>query len=487
VPLQGSYSAAVALVLLALCPFLVLSAASQLFDKQLAAELGGGELGTQLASGLSNAGYAFGAVLSADLIQRFPGRRIFLACEAGFVVGSLLAGLAPEIVVFIAGRVVQGLVTGMMLVVALPPLATGHGVRKLPLTAAFVSLGLFGAVTLGPVVGGIVGTASAWRPLFFGAAALGVLGFLNGVLAFRRGGSAGPGAHFDWSAVPVAAAATVLPFLGVSLLSEGSFASLGFILPVVLGLLALGTLLVRQYRKPRALMPIRLVANTLPVTGISVAMAAGAAYTTLIELTVVYLLQVADRSAIVAGALLATQLAGIITSSWLFKATLPSRWLPALAFAGLLLVTAGGAILLGLGSGHDLLVVTTAGVLLGFGAGAGVTPALFMAGLSVPSNRLGPAFALVELLRSEAAFLVGPVLLSIALAAGNLADGVRLSIFITMGIAVVAGIASGAVLLLGRVRPHAPDLDRWLSGQAPAYRSPPVAAAIRTRSRKQSN
>jgi hypothetical protein len=50
-----------------------------------------------------------------------------------------------------------------------------------------------------------------------------------------------------------------------------------------------------------------------------------------------------------------------------------------------------------------------AGVLLGFGAGAGVAPALFMAGLSAPSDRLGPTFALVELLRSEAAFRVAPV------------------------------------------------------------------------------
>ncbi|WP_326609305.1 hypothetical protein OG949_03115 [Streptomyces scopuliridis] len=46
-------------------------------------------------------------------------------------------------------------------------------------------------------------------------------------------------------------------------------------------------------------------------------------------------------------------------------------------------------------------VVPVAALFLGFGAGAGVTPGLFLAGFSVPSAQIGPTFALVELLRPK--------------------------------------------------------------------------------------
>ncbi|WP_217919310.1 MFS transporter [Actinomadura sp. BRA 177] len=475
VPLRGSYPAAVAMALLALCPFIVLSTASLLLRQPLMRDLGGGMFGAQLAGGLSNAGYSFGAVAAADLIQRVPGR-LFLTCEAGFVAGSLLAALAPGIALFTAGRVVQGAATGMLLVAALPPLVTNHGAEKLPLTAAFVNLGLFGMVTLGPLVGGIAEGFAAWRALFIGTAVLGVIGLLIGALAFERAEPPSRRIGFDYSAIPVAAAATVLPFFGVSWLSRGSFTSIGFLLPVILGLLALGTLMVRQYRKPRALMPLKLLAHTLPVTGVSIAMVAGAGFTTLIELAVIYLLDVAHRPPMETGALLATQIAGLVAAAWLFKTMLTTRWLPALAFTGTGLVAAGGALLLWL---PPVPVIAVAGALLGFGAGAGVAPGLFMAGLSVPSNRLGPTFALVELLRAEAAFLIGPVLVHIAMLSDDLAQGIRLTILIMVLIVLAGAVVLLGLLLAGSARPHAPDLRSWLAGESPAYHSPRLGAAFR--------
>jgi MFS family permease len=325
------------MALLALCPFIVLSTASLLFQEQLVHDLHTNGFGVQLSSGLSNASYAFGAVAAADLIQRVPKRRLYISCEALFTVGSVLAALAPGITAFTIGRSVQGLATGMLLVAALPPLVTNHGVDKLPLTAAFVNLGLFGMVTLGPTVGGITAHFAAWRALYLGVAALAVGGAVMGFLAFERSHAPARSMGFDFSAIPVAAAATVLPFLGVSWLNRGSFTSPGFLVPVILGLLALGTLIVRQYRKSHALMPMKLLAHTLPVTGVSAAMLAGAGFTTLIELAAVYLLKAAHLPDIVTGGLLATQLAGIAVAAWLFKQVLTSQWLPLYAFFGVAL------------------------------------------------------------------------------------------------------------------------------------------------------
>jgi hypothetical protein len=153
--------------------------------------------------------------------------------------------------------------------------------------------------------------------------------------------------------------------------------------------------------------------------------------------------------------------------------------MPALAFIGIGVVAADGAILVAVGPGMTLPVVAVAGLLLGFGAGAGVAPGLFMGGLSVPSSQLGPVFALVELLRSEAAFLIGPILLAIAMQVGSLADGLRFAIVVMTVFTVVVGAGITGLLLLGGKRPHAPDLPAWLDGEASAFDSPPVAAVLR--------
>jgi MFS family permease len=466
------------MALVALCPFIVLSTASLLIT-QLSVDLHTSVFGTQLAEGLSDAGYAFGAVAAADLIQRLPAWRVYVLAEAAFAAGSLLSAFAPGIAQFTVGRVLQGVATGLLLVVALPPLITRHGAARVPLSAAFVNLALFGMVTLGPVVGGVAATEKVWRLLFVAMAGVGVVGMMLGLLAFERTDARSPRMGFDLSAIPVALAATALPFFGVSWLSRGGFGSPAFYLPVAAGLLALCALLERQYRKKNPLMPLKLISHTLPVTGIATAMVTGAVVTALVELAVIYLLQVEHESAAMTGLILATQVLGVVVAALLFKKVLRTRWLPALALLGLVVAGVAGALLLTLGHGRAISIIAVAGILLGFAAGAGVTPGLFMAGLSVPSGRLGPTFAMVELLRSEAAFLVAPIVVQIVMLFSDPTQGIKVAAQILVLLCAVSGALILAVLLLGGARPHAPDLELWVAGEHPAYRSPRIAAAVR--------
>ncbi|MFR0358003.1 MFS transporter [Streptomyces sediminimaris] len=479
VPLRGSYPAAVALALLALCPFLVLTTASTLLRPQLMHDLGAGAFAVQLTSALANAGYAFGAVMAADIFQRVSRRSLYIACEAGFVLGSVLAFTAPGVVVFAVGMILQGVATGMLLVASLPPLVTRHGAERLPLTAAFVNLGLFGVVTLGPLVGGLAGTFHAWRPLYAGVAVLGLLGVAVGLLAFERNEPPMPGMGFDWLAVPLALGATVLPFFAVSWLTRASFTSALFLVPVIVGLLLVAGLVAAQYRKRDPLMPVRLISSTLPVTGVGCAMLAGAAYTTLLELAEVYLFRGTGWAPWRVGAVMTSQVLGIATAAWLFKRAFPSRWTPLLALSGLLSTLAAATVLLFLSPGSASVLAPVAAVLLGFGAGAGVAPGLFMAGLSVPSSKLGPTFALVELLRAEAAFLLAPVLVFVAQSAASLQDGVHLAVAVVLAVCAAGTAVLLSVYVLGGARPHEPRLQAWLGGEESAYHSPPLADAVR--------
>lgn len=303
IPLAGNYPAAVTLALLALSPYLILTTATALMEPQIMRSIGATAYELQLTSGMSNAGYAFGAVACADLVQRLARRLVYLVCECGFVLATVLALSAQNLGMFATGVVFQGLFTGMLLVASLPPLIIGHPIGKLQTTAVVVSLGLFGMVAFGPLVGGIVGSFGGWRPLFAGIGTLALIGLIVGSLTFEGNEPPARRARFDWTAIPLAFGTTALPFFGVSWLTRGDFSDPEFYVPVVVGL-ACGVFLVGgQYRKAHPLMPVRPISNTLPVVGTLNAMLVGACFTTLLELIEVYLTREGDFSPVRIGAL----------------------------------------------------------------------------------------------------------------------------------------------------------------------------------------
>jgi MFS family permease len=480
IPLAGNYLAAVVLALLALSPYLILTTASSLLQPLLRRELGATQFELQLTSGLSNAGYAFGAVACADLVQRLARRHVYLACEAGFVISSILALSAPGIGLFMAAVILQGLFTGMLLVAALPPLILGHSVDRIPTTAAVISLGLFGMVTAGPLVGGLVGSMGGWRLLYTSIAVLAAIGLTVGALTFEGNEPPARRAAFDWTAIPLAFGVTFLPFFGVSWLTRSNYTDPLFLVPVIVGLLIGVFLVAGQYRKATPLMPVRPISNTLPVTGTLGAMLVGAAFTTLLELSEVYLLQVAGYTPVRTGVLIAPQIVGVFFAAVLFYRVVSTRWTPILALSGLISVVVGGAVLLAVSASNASDIVPVAALFLGYGAGAGVAPGLFLAGFSVPATQIGPTFALVELLRSEAAFLIGPVLLHIAMTTGSdLSDGFRLAVAIILVLTVAGGLFLIGLWMLGGARLVRPDLDGWLAGTSTGYHSPPLAARLR--------
>ena len=65
--------------------------------------------------------------------------------------------------------------------------------------------------------------------------------------------------------------------------------------------------------------------------------------------------------------------------------------------------------------------------LTGIGLGATVAPALFVAGFSLPSASLQRVFAIVELLRAVAAFMIAPIFAHFAVTVGGGLDPARKS------------------------------------------------------------
>lgn len=473
-PLVGRYRWIVAVALLALAPNIVLTTAFGLLQKPIGADLHASRLLTQQAEGISNAGYAFGAVLASFLTQRFRQRVLFLTTEGFFVVGAVLATVAWAPAPYFTGRVIEGLATGLMLVIALPPLITRYGVDRLPGTAAAVNIGLFGAVTVGPLLAGLV-AATSWRIVFGAVAVAGIAGVVIGALALPDIEAFDPGRAPDIPAFVLAAVATVLPFFATSQLVSANFGDPMVLAPIVIGLLSLLVLVVMLYRRRDPLMPVRELSTSLPVVGTVSAMVAGAAFVTLVELAATGLLETRHKSPIQAGFLAAPAIGGVALAATCFALVLRTKYLPVLVLAGMLLIFGGGLLQL-LASSDTAAMASSA--MLGAGAGATVSPGLFLAGFGVPSNRVGRAFALVELLRSEAAYLVGPILLYVAMLHRPLTAGLHFAGWITLAFLGIGMAATAALFVASGARLHPPDLAAWLERGEQAMESPPTAQRV---------
>ena len=154
-PLAGRYPAVAAMVMLALIPYLALSAALGPLTPIIGEQLHMSAQTLSLSSGLANAAYAVGTVLAVQFAQHLPQRRMLVGYAVLLVIGSILAAAAQDPGMYIAGRVIQGLCTSLLLIAAVPPLAIGYPPHKLRDTAVIMNMCIFGAVALGPFIGGL--------------------------------------------------------------------------------------------------------------------------------------------------------------------------------------------------------------------------------------------------------------------------------------------------------------------------------------------
>jgi MFS family permease len=478
-PLAGRYPAVAAMVVFALIPYLVLSAALQPISPIIADQLGMSAHAMNLTSGMANAGYALGTVLSVQFAQHLPQRRLLIAYAALLVLGSVLAAAAPSAGLYIAGHILQGLCTSLLLIAAVPPLIIGYPASKLRPTAIIMNLSIFGAVALGPVIGGIQADAQAWRPLFWIIAAIALGALALSALTFEDSPPADRAAPVDPVSVALAGAGCIAAFYGASALLTHRFLDPSTVVPLIGGLVLIVALLVHQYRAKRPLLIVRPLASTFPVAGISVAMCTAAAAVSATGLTVAVLLQ--RYSPLHAGLLFLPEFGGAVITAVVFAVVFRTRLLHYFALTGLVFLTAG-IVVIGEAIPPTEARALIGSALLGVGVGASVAPALFIAGFSVRNYALQRVFAIVELLRAVAAFMIAPILLHVATTVGHSeASGIRTALWICFGLSAGGALLAITLYTLGGVRPPTPVMERWFAGERPAWDSPPLLAAIRRR------
>jgi EmrB/QacA subfamily drug resistance transporter len=187
-------------------------------------------------------GYALtfaGLMLSFGTIGDLLGRKkVMLTGVAVFVAGSVIAAVAPDTNVLIAGRVVMGVGAAasepgtLSMIRHLYP-ARAVRARALGIWAAVSSLGL----ALGPLIGGLLVYGWSWRAIFWFNVIFGVLAFTSAALVIPE------------SSDPVKARFDVAGFLlGALALGSGTFAIIlgethGYHTDWILGLFGLSLLM----------------------------------------------------------------------------------------------------------------------------------------------------------------------------------------------------------------------------------------------------
>ncbi|AYG04638.1 MFS transporter [Gryllotalpicola protaetiae] len=170
--------------------------------------------------------YALGVAIGGPLVTvataRLPRKGLALSLGLLFVVGTILAAVAPGFVWLVVGRVVSACAQATLFAIALVTAAQAMGLARSGQAVAIVSSGLTVATMLGVPLGALLGGSTSWRVPFAIVAVVAALGVLLLAVAMPRTPAPQTGAGDEIRTllrgpVLLAVATTVLGFAGVGM------------------------------------------------------------------------------------------------------------------------------------------------------------------------------------------------------------------------------------------------------------------------------
>lgn len=219
--------------------------------------------GASLATiGWASTGYLIALTVTVPVTawaaDRFGGRRLWLFGLVLFLAGSVAAGLAWNIGVLIAFRVVQGVAAGI-----LDPLMLTLLVRTAGPERSGRVVGLMGAVgsagpVVGPIAGGLIVSTLDWHWMFFVNAPIVIVAFVLAVRILPADPPAPeqPRTRLDVIGVALIGPAVAALVLALSQAAEaGRFGAPQVLAPLTIGVVLLGVYIVHALR-PRRTPPL---------------------------------------------------------------------------------------------------------------------------------------------------------------------------------------------------------------------------------------
>jgi DHA2 family methylenomycin A resistance protein-like MFS transporter len=402
-------------------------------------DLGGGVTGLQWVVD----GYVlmFAALLlsAGALSDRVGARRAFAAGLSLFVAASAACGLAPSLGALVAARFVQGAAAAVLMPSSMALIhQTYADAAKRSRAVAVWAMGGAVASSSGPLLGGFLSLMS-WRLIFginipVGAVALALLAWT---------------ARSPHRKVPFDRVGQVTAVLAMGGLTYGAIeaGAVGLTAPRVLtafvvAVVALAAFLAAQARGAHPMVPLELFRSTNVSVAVAVGFAFIVGYYGLPFVMSLYLQQLRGLSPLATGlAFLPMMLVGAALTP--FSARLAERLGARLLIGGgLVLMTAGLAVLAVVGSSTPVWVRAVLMVLVGL-AGPLVSPPVTAVLLnSVPGQRAGTASGVFNTSRQVGGGLAVAVFGALLAHPGTFLQGLRTSLLLAAWVALAAAAAS---------------------------------------------
>ena len=357
-------------------------------------------------------------MLSGSMADRLGRRRVFQCGLTVFSLGSLLCGLAPNLGLLIAARVMQAIGGSMLNPVAMSIIRNVFEDPRERARAVGVWGALFGiSMALGPVLGGVLVDSIGWRSVFFVNIPIGIAAIILTALFVPESRASRPRRPDPVGQVLVIVALATLTYAIIEG-PEAGWLSAQTIALFAVSLCAFAGLVVFELRRREPLLEVRFF-RSAPFAGATAsAVALFMAIGGFLFLNTLYLQDVRGLSPLEAG-LYTLPMAGVmmVVSPLCGRAVAAfgTRW-PLMA--GSLVVGASGLILTQVTPHTSVAVLFTAYALFGAGNGLINPPITNTAISGMPPSQAGVAAAVASTGRQVGSTLGVAVLGS--LAAGGL-------------------------------------------------------------------
>ena len=174
--------------------------------------------------------------LTGWLGNRFGNARLWVITLVTFLGGSIMCAVAPDAVVLIAGRIVQGLSAGIMIPAGQALLGRMAGPRQLGRIMGSVGFAVALGPALGPAIGGWLVETFSWRWIFWLNMPVGALALVGSfLLSANEPKQVDYNAHFDARGYLLLAAGLLLALTGAIIVQEPNHMALAA------GMIAVGT------------------------------------------------------------------------------------------------------------------------------------------------------------------------------------------------------------------------------------------------------
>ncbi|MEB6237023.1 DHA2 family efflux MFS transporter permease subunit [Staphylococcus gallinarum] len=195
--------------------------------------------------------------ITAFLIERFTSRQLFLTAMIIFAAGTLLCAVGPEFTTLLIGRVLQAAGAGIMM-----PLMQTILFLLFPVEKRGTAMGLFGLViafapAIGPTLSGVLVEHLSWRSVFYVVLPIAIIIIITSYFLLKN--------VTETTHPKLDIASVILSTLGFggllysfSSVGEAGWASIQFLLPLIIGIIALVIFIRSQLKLKEPMLEFRV-------------------------------------------------------------------------------------------------------------------------------------------------------------------------------------------------------------------------------------